>query len=76
MTRSVQERALAVLAQRYRKTAGKSSADAARDMKVSQVSIFNAEENPAQSLTKLRIRLIERYSPYKVIGPVYLLKRK
>ena len=35
------------------------------------------EENPEQSLSaSFRIRMIERYSPYKVVGPVYLLQRK
>ena len=51
-------------------------AQAARDMKVSQTSIFNAEESPEQGLAKLRIRMIEAYSKFKVRGPVYLLEDK
>jgi hypothetical protein len=45
-------------------------------MKVSQTSIFNAEETPDQSLVKLRMRMIEAYSKFKVRGPVYLLEDK
>lgn len=76
MKKPVQERQLAALARRFREAAGKTRAQAARDMSVSQVSIFNAEESPEQSLAKLRIKMIEAYSPYRVIGPVYVLKRK
>ncbi len=76
MKKPIQERELAALAQRFREAAGKTRADAARDMRVSQVSIFHAEESPEQSLAKLRIRMIEAYSPYRVTGPVYLLRRK
>jgi len=67
---------LAALAQKYREAAGKRRADAARDMKVSQTSIFHAEESPGQSYTSLRIRMIEAYSPFKVVGPVFYLKGK
>jgi len=64
------------LAARFRKEAGKSRAQAAREMGVSQTSIFHAEESPQESLARLRIRLIEAYSPYRVTGPLYLLRRK
>jgi DNA-binding XRE family transcriptional regulator len=67
---------LAVLAKRYRKQAHKTRAEAARDMEVSQTSIFNAEENPEQSLTKVRMRMIETYSPFKVVGPLFSLEKK
>ena len=70
------ERDLAVLAKRLRKKAGKTRAQAARDTGVSQTSIFHAEESPDQSLRKLRVQIIEAYSPYKIIGPVFHLKRK
>ena len=45
-------------------------------MKVSQTSIFHAEESPEQGLIKLRMRMIEAYSKFKVRGPVYLLEKK
>lgn len=74
--RFLAEKDLAILAKRFRKKAGKKRAQAAREMGVAQTSIFNAEESPRQSFTKLRIRMIETYSPYKVVGAVYFLKRK
>lgn len=73
---SLQETDLTRLAKRFRKEAGKSRAEAARDMKVSQTSIFHAEESPEQALLKLRTRMIEAYSPFKVIGPVFYLEKK
>lgn len=71
---TMNENDLAVLAKEFRRQAVRSRAQAARDMKVSQTSIFNAEETPDQSLVKLRIRMIEAYSKFKVRGPVYLLE--
>lgn len=73
---SVSEKDLAGLARRFRKQAGKTRAQAAREMEVSQTSIFQAEEIPDQALLKLRMRMIEAYSIFEVVGPVYLLKRK
>ncbi len=73
---SFSENELAGLARKFRERAGKKRAQAARDMRVSQTSIFHAEESPKQGLTKLRIRMIEEYSPYEVVGAVYFLRRK
>jgi DNA-binding XRE family transcriptional regulator len=70
------ENDLAVLAKTFRRQAGTTRAQAARDMKVSQTSIFHAEESPDEGLIKLRIRMIEAYSKFKVRGPVYLLEEK
>jgi DNA-binding XRE family transcriptional regulator len=70
------ESGLVRLAKRYRKEAGKTRAQAAREMNVSQTSIFQAEEMPEHGLHKLRIRMIETYSRFKVVGPVFLLERK
>ena len=72
----VTEEGMAALAMRFRDQAGKTRAQAARDMGVAQTSIFHAEESPTQSLIKLRIRMIEAYSPYRVVGPVYHFKKK
>lgn len=72
----IRERGLGGVAKRFRKMTGKTRAEAGRDMSVSHVSIHRAEENPEISLLKLRIRMIEAYSPYRVSGPVYLLKKK
>ena len=74
--KSLTETNLARLAKRFREQAGKSRAQAAREMKVAQASIFRAEENPEESLVKLRIRMIEAYSPYRVAGPVFFLEKK
>jgi DNA-binding XRE family transcriptional regulator len=73
---SVSENELSRLAKRFREEAGKTRAQAAREMKVSQTSIFQAEEEPERGLLKLRIRMIETYSSFKVTGPVFCLKRK
>jgi len=70
------EKQLAARAKQLRKEAGKTRAQAAREMKVSQTSIFNAEETPEQGLVKLRIRMIEAYSLYRVTGPLYRLEQK
>jgi len=72
----VPEKELAAVVKRVRKAAGKSKTDVARELGVSKPSVTNAEEQPDSSLTKLRIRIIEKYSPFKVVGPVYVLKRK
>jgi DNA-binding XRE family transcriptional regulator len=67
---------LAAVAKRFREQAGITRAQAARDMGVSQTSIFHAEESPEQALLKLRGRMVEKYSRFKVIGPVFHLKPK
>jgi DNA-binding XRE family transcriptional regulator len=76
MKKMYAESELAALAKVCREKAGKSKAEVARELNVSEPSLFNAEESPALSLTKLRIRIIETYSPSKIVGPVYLLERK
>src|SRR5438094_304095 len=72
----VTESELGALAKQFREKAGRTKSEAAQELDVGRPSVQLAEENPEQSLTSLRIRLIETYSPYRVIGPVYLLKRK
>jgi DNA-binding XRE family transcriptional regulator len=76
MAKQLQESELAALAKKLREAAGKTRSQAAREMKVSQPSLFHAEESPEQSLFKLRKRMIEHYSPWKLVGPVFFLKRK
>jgi hypothetical protein len=73
---SYTEAELTATAKRFREQSGATRAQAARDMKVSQTSIFNAEETFDRSLVKLRIRMIEAYSKFKIRGPVYLLEEK
>jgi DNA-binding XRE family transcriptional regulator len=72
----VSEKDLMKLAKRFRKQAGKTRAQAAREMGVSQTSIFQAEEMPEQGLIKLRVRMIEVYSPFNVVGPIFYLEKK
>jgi DNA-binding XRE family transcriptional regulator len=75
-TKPVSERELAAIAKRFRMQAGIRRAQAARDMGVSQTSIFNAEENPDLPLLKLRVRMIEAYSLFGVEGPFFSLRRR
>jgi hypothetical protein len=74
--RFLSEADLAKLAKRFRKQAKRTRPQAARELRVSHTSVFNAEETPSQSLAKVRMRMIEKYSGFKVAGPVYLLRRK
>ena len=67
---------LAAIAKQFRETSGKTQTEAARELGVAGPTMFQAEENPRQSLQKLRKRIIETYSDYEVIGPVYLLREK
>ena len=72
--RLLTEEDLAGLAKRFRIRAKTSRAQAAREMSVSQTSIFHAEESPEQSLLRLRMRMIEAYSPFRVVGPAFRLE--
>ena len=72
----VTEIELADLAKRFREAAGKTRAEAGRELKVSHVSIHRAEENPEISLFKLRCRIIERYSGFKISEPLFRLEPK
>ena len=70
------EMQLADLAKKFREQSGKNKSEVARELGVHRASVSVAEEKPEQSLTALRIRMIETYSPYKISGPVYLLEKK
>lgn len=72
----VDEQKLGSLAKQCREAAGKSRAEVARELKVARPTIFQAEEDPDQGLLKLRKRIIEAYSEYEVVGPMYLLRKK
>jgi len=67
------ERELAALAKSIRKATGKIRAQVARELGVARPTIVQAEERPELGLTKLRIRIIEAYSPHKVSGPWFKL---
>ena len=70
------EQQLAALAKQFRVAAGKNRSQAAREIGVARPSLIHAEDYPEKTFVKLRRRIIEKYSPYEVIGPLYLLKRK
>ena len=70
------ESELATLAREFREKAGRTKIEAAKELGVGRPSVQLADENPEQSLTALRIRMIDRYSPYKIVGPLYLLEKK
>ena len=72
----VREDELPGLAQEFREQAGKTRAQAARELEVARPTVHQAEENPELSLTKLRRRMVETYSPYRVEGPFYRLVKK
>jgi len=74
--RTCSESELATLAKDFRAKAGVSKAEAARQLGVTRGTIQQAEEYPAVSLSKLRVRMIEAYSPFTVAGPVFLLQKK
>jgi DNA-binding XRE family transcriptional regulator len=68
------ENDLMALAKKYRKATGKTRAAVARELGVARPTVVQAEENSEQSLTKLRIRIIESYSSQKVTGPWFKLE--
>ena len=67
---------LAGLAKQFREKSGKTKAQLARELEVTRPTMQDVEERPERNLTKLRLRIIEKYSRFRVIGPVYLLKSK
>ena len=67
---------LAALAKSFREAAGKTRTEVARELDVAQPTIHFAEEDPERGLHKLRKQIIERYSEFEVIGPVYLIRKK
>ncbi|MFN7138146.1 MAG: hypothetical protein ACK4UN_02285 [Limisphaerales bacterium] len=73
---NVDERQLAALAKQFREAAGKNRAEAARELKVARQSIIYAEDQPQKSFFKLRKRIIEKYSDYTLVGPVYYLEKR
>ena len=74
--RIVEESELAKLAKQFRLKANVTRAEAARVCGVARPTVHFAEEEPQRGLHKLRKQIIEKYSDYEVIGPVYLLRKK
>ena len=72
----LKETELAALAKKYRIESGLNKVEAAAALRVTPPTVHLAEESPEESLTKLRRRMIEKFSPFKVIGPLFQLQRK
>jgi DNA-binding XRE family transcriptional regulator len=70
------ERELAAVAKKFRIATGKNRSQAARELGVARPSLIYAEDRPDKTFVKLRQRVIEKYSPYKVVGPFYRLEKK
>ena len=72
----VSELELAALAKQFRLKAGKTKIETAALVGVGRPSVQHAEEDMEQSLFKLRKRMVEIYSPFRVAGPFYRLEKK
>jgi DNA-binding XRE family transcriptional regulator len=70
----VREIELAKLAKAARKQAHLSKAEVARQLAVTRGTVHQAEEYADMSLTKLRIKMIEKCSGAKVSGPLYQIE--
>lgn len=67
---------LAALAKEFQEKSGKTKAALARELGVTRATMQDAVERPEASLTKLRCRIIETCSSFKVMGPGFWLERK
>ena len=67
---------LAKLAKQFREKSGKFKAELGRELKVTRATMQDVEERPERNLTRLRRLIIEKHSPFRVIGPVYFLEKK
>ena len=74
--RLYREKELGAVAKEFRERAKKSKDQAAIQLGVKRSSVQLAEENPEQSLFKLRKRIIEKYSDCKVSGPFFVIEKK
>ena len=74
--RMLKETELAALAKKYRIESGLNKVEAAAALRVTPPTVHLAEESPEESLTKLRCRMIEKFSQFKVSGPLFMLQPK
>lgn len=72
----ITESGLMALAKQYRIKSGLNKVEAAAVLGVTPPTVHLAEEKATESLTKLRRRMIEKFSFFKVVGPFYQLERK
>ena len=74
--RLLSEKNLAAWAKRFRKNMGISKAEAARRLKVTRGTIYQAEEHPEKSLRDIRVRMILKFSNFTVEERVSLRPKK
>lgn len=67
------EEGLSQLAKKAREDKGLTQALAAKILNVQQPTLAQAENNPKRKLTKLRIRIIQEFTGYKVEGPFFMV---
>ena len=72
----VKERDLARLAKQSREQTRLTKAELARQLHVTRGTIQQAEEYPEMSLTKVRLRMIEKCAPVRISGPFYLIENR
>lgn len=73
---TVTPEALTVLAREAWQASGKTQTVAAEDFGVAQATFAQAVNDPKRNLTALRMRIIEAFTPYRVVGPEYRLVKK
>jgi DNA-binding XRE family transcriptional regulator len=72
----VREHELADLAKAARKQTGLSKAELGRHLSVTRGTIHQAEECPEMSLTKIRLKMIEKCTSAIVSGPYYQIEAR
>ena len=70
----MEEHELAELAKAARKKTGLSKAELGRQLGVTRGTIHQAEECPEMSLTRIRLKMIEKCTPASVSGPYYQIE--
>jgi DNA-binding XRE family transcriptional regulator len=75
-TKFVKEQELAKLAKVARKQAHLTKAELGRQLRVTRGTIHQAEEYAGMSLTKLRIKMIEKCTSAKISGPFYQINTR
>jgi len=70
------EAELALLAKFFREKSGKKKAQLARALDVTRATMQDVEGRPEKNLTKLRCRIIEHCSAFRVAGPAYWLEKR
>jgi DNA-binding XRE family transcriptional regulator len=67
---------LAEIVRAVRLKTGKTHAQIAAELGVAKSTVVQAEAEPNRSLSQIRRRIIETYSDWDVVGPVYVIKAR